>query len=119
MEIKECKSSNLISQEIKQKMEEIKDKIKSNYNKKLKIYSWGYGQTLAECTLIPFKIFEIEIDRYEDLKDIFGVRFYERKLEITIIDQSEFVYPLVKEEFTKFAENNKDSIRTVCFIKDF
>lgn len=119
MEIKECKSSNIIIQEIKQKMGEIKDKIKSNYSKELNIYGYSYTQFLAETDIRKTKLFGWIIEETKEYKDIFAVNFHDRILQITISDASEFVYPLIKDEFTQFAELNKNSIKSICFIKDF
>lgn len=119
MEIKECKSSNSIIREIKQKLLEIGEKIKENYSVKLCTYICCRDTNI----LAQFNERKILIFDTSFYVDMVKVSFYEingeRKLEITIIDPSEFLYSIVKEEFTKFAEMNKNSIRSVCFIKDF
>ncbi len=121
MEIKECKSHEYIMQEIKQKLVEITDKVQENYKKELSVYKYNYCSTqyLAELTINHIKILGMTVTEDKEYKNILSVSFDDRKLEVYIIDQSEFLYSLVKEEFTKFAETNKDSIKSLCFVKDF
>jgi len=122
MQIKECKSQDLIMKEIKQKLIEIIDKIKSDYKNDLIVYrkfpNWNTCY-LAEITISQTKIFGKVIYEDKESKDILTVSLNGRELIINIIDPSEFIYPLAKEEFTKFAENNGNSIDTIIFTKDF
>ena len=118
MEIKECKSTNIIRDEIKKLLIEISIKVCGNYKKELHVYSdWCSDYYLGEVDINQIKIFGKVI--FEDIqyKNILQVSFPDRKLEVKIIDQ--FLYPIVKEEFIKFVEENKDSIKSMCIIKNY
>jgi len=123
MEIKECKSSNIIIEEMKQKLTKIGEIVKSEYKKTLCVYHpdyWNGTHVLAQMEKEQIKLFnKIIIATHPYYKDMVRASFNERKLEITIMDSSEFLYPIVKEEFTKFSEENKNSIKSLCFVKDF
>jgi hypothetical protein len=75
--------------------------------------NYGIGKTHVK----DIKIFGIKIDTYVSHESIITTSFYERILKITIED--ELVYNTVKEEFTKFAEINKNDIKSIHFIKNF
>jgi len=115
MEIKECKSTNIILDEIRLIYKEICEKIKSNYT--LELTTERGWASISQKEMINAKLFGIVIDKWTDYIDIVHTEFSNRDLKITIYDK--FVYEIVKEEITKYAEENKNSIKTLCFIRDF
>lgn len=97
MEIKECESSSIIVDKMKQKLEEIKDKIVSCYKNELIVYNYKFeyhSQHLAEIILTKQRLFLIINNDQEELRDIFKVSFYNRELVITVTDPSEFIHLL-------------------------
>lgn len=120
VEIKECKSSDFILRSVKTKILEINDKLRLYYKNELSFYTYPVvsetifvAENIQDNTTIFGKIIHTSIH----YRDIFRVRFIDRNLEITIVDP--VIYPIVKEEFTKFVEEYKEDIKSVCFIKDF
>jgi hypothetical protein len=118
MQIKECNSSEIVLRDIKQKLEEIKIRVQPNYKKELCTYQdfWCIVK-LAEKEIHEAKVFGFVIHRDIEYKDMVLLYFSNRELEIHIKDP--FIYGIVKEEFTEFAEINKGSLKSICFIKDY
>ena len=119
MEIKECRSQKFIFCAIKQKLEDILDLIEPDYKNELVVYKYNYGNTyyLAQSIIGQTKIFGIVIHEYRTPKDLAEVCIDEGILKVLIIDP--FLYPIMKKEFTDFAEIHKENIKKVNFIKDF
>ena len=120
MEIKECRSSNFILGAIKQKVIEMADKFRSYYKNELSYHCYIYSRHIiyvSENIVHETTIFGKVVYKNIEHRDILTIRLNDRNLEITIIDP--IIYSIVKEEFTKFAEDYKDDIKSICFLKDF
>jgi len=123
MEIREYRSSESILKGLKQKLEEIKDICKSYYKRDLSIYRYYADYeafNLAEVDMCETKLFGRVIYTNKEHRNILRAQFESsnnRRLSVHVYDS--VIYPIIKEEITKFAEEYNEDIKSVNFIKNF
>ena len=122
MEIKECKSSDFIIKEVEVVLNKILDEIKNTCPlDKLEVTSvyWDTIKNISKVNTCKQTIFGITIAENIYYEHLVCVSFKDRELKVEIKDPNEYLNFLLKEKFTEFATNNKNSIKSVCFITDF
>jgi len=119
MEIKECRSHEFMFEAIKHKLECIKLKVETDYTNDLIIYKHECGSCWYLAQNIPgeTKLFGIVVHKYKTPKNLVEVSLNDGILKVFIIES--FISYIVKKELTNFAEEYKENIKRVNFIKNF
>ncbi len=117
MKIEEKNSDNILRRCVLDLLIRMGSKIQEGYKNEIKIDRYPYSSELYLYEAVPKQKKLFGIFKYREVtnKEIIRVFIKDNKMSIVVSDS--VIYPIIKKEFTDFAETNK--IEEVIFKKNF